>query len=303
MYDVAILGAGPAGITAAVYCARKQLKLLMLTENVGGQALLSSAVENYLGYDYISGADLVAKFEEHLKRFSVETVYQPAAKIEPSEKNFRVTAKDGSSYSAKAVIVATGKIPRELGAKGEKEFRGRGVTYCATCDAPLFAGKDVAVVGGGNSGLDAVTQLMAISPKVYLIEAGSKLLADQAYVSKARAAPNVEILLDTRIIEINGDVLVESVKVENDKTEKQRVLRVGGVFVEIGLLPNSTPAAGFLELNKRGEIVVDNAGRTSRAGVFAAGDVTNVPDKQIIVAAGEGAKAALSTYEYLIKGV
>lgn len=302
MYDVAILGAGPAGITAAVYCARKQLKIVLLTENIGGQALWSSAVENYLGYEYISGADLVAKFEEHLKKFPVDMVYQPAVKVEASGKIFKISGRDGSQYSARAVIVASGKIPRELGTVGEDEFRGRGITYCATCDAPLFAGKNVAVVGGGNSGLDAVIQLMSQSPKVYLIELGSKLQADEAYIAKVRSAPNVEILLDTQIVEIDGDAMVETAKVLNRKTGRERELKIGGVFVEIGLLPNSGPVKGLVDTDKRGEIVVDNAGRTSRPGVFAAGDVTDVPDKQIIVAAGEGAKAALSAYDYLVRG-
>ncbi len=302
MYDVAILGAGPAGITAAVYCARKQLKITLLTENIGGQALWSSAVENYLGYEYISGADLVAKFEEHLKKFPVDIVYQPAVKIAASGKIFKVTGRDGAQYSARAVIVASGKIPRELGAIGENEFRGRGVTYCATCDAPLFAGKDVAVVGGGNSGLEAAIQLIPQSPRVYIIERESKLPADEVYVAKVRSAPNAEILLDSQVVEITGDIMVETARVLNRTTGDERILPVGGIFVEIGLLPNSGPVNGLVDTNKRGEIVVDNAGRTSRSGIFAAGDVTDVPDKQIIVAAGEGAKAALSAYDYLVRG-
>ncbi|MFA5866735.1 MAG: FAD-dependent oxidoreductase [Actinomycetota bacterium] len=302
MYDVAILGAGPAGMTAAVYCARKQLKILLLTENVGGQALWSSAVENYLGYEYISGADLVAKFEEHLKKFPMEMVYQPAIKVERSGKTFKMTGRDGAQYSARAVIVASGKIPRELGTAGEAEFRGRGITYCATCDAPLFAGKDVAVVGGGNSGLDAAIQLMQLSPKVYVIELGPKLPADETYIAKVKAAPNVAILVNSQIVEISGDIMVEAAKVLNRVTGEERILAVGGIFVEIGLLPNSGPVAGLVKTNERGEIIVDKTGRTSLPGVFAAGDVTDVPDKQIIVAAGEGAKAALSAYDFLIRG-
>lgn len=301
MYDVAIIGAGPAGMTAAVYCARKQLKILLLTENVGGQARWSGVVENYLGYEYISGADLVAKFEDHVKKFPVEMVYQPAIKVELSRKFFNITGRDGPPYSARSVIVASGKIPRELGVAGEEGFRGHGVTYCATCDAPLFAGKDVAVVGGGNSGLDAAVQLIPIAAKVYIIEYGPRLLADEVYVAKARAASNVEILVNSQVVEITGNVMVEAVKVLNRVTGEKRGLAVGGIFVEIGLLPNSGPVAGLVDTNDRGEIIVDNAGRTNRPGVFAAGDVTDVPDKQIIVAAGEGAKAALSAYEYLVR--
>lgn len=301
MYDVAIIGAGPAGMTAAVYCARKQLKILILTENIGGQALWSSVVENYLGYEYISGADLVAKFEDHLKKFPIDTFYNPAVKIKAGGRGFEVTDSGGATYKARTVIIASGKMPRMLGAEGEFEFRGKGVTYCATCDAPLFAGQEVAVVGGGNSGLDAAVQLIPIAAKVYIIEYGPKLLADEVYQGKAKKAANVEIMLNSEVVEISGDVMVSQAKVKSRKTGEERILAVGGVFIEIGLVPNSGPVAGLVDTNDRGEIIVDNAGRTNRPGVFAAGDVTDVPDKQIIVAAGEGAKAALSAYEYLVR--
>lgn len=301
MYDVAIIGAGPAGMTAAVYCARKQLKIVLLTENIGGQALWSNAVENYLGYEYISGADLVAKFEEHLKRFTIDVIYQPAVTAKESGKHFNVTTRNGKSYSARTVIAASGKIPRQLGATGEDKFRGRGVTYCATCDAPLFSGMDVAVVGGGNSGLDVAIQLIPLAPRIYVIEFGPKLIADEAYQSKARAAPNIKIFLNSQIAEISGDVMVEAMKIVDSKTGKEHSIAVKGIFVEIGLLPNSLPFKDLVELNDIGEIKIDKAGRTSRQGVFAAGDVTDVPDKQIIIAAGEGAKAALSAYEYLVR--
>jgi alkyl hydroperoxide reductase subunit F len=302
MYDVAIIGAGPAGMTAAVYCARKQLKIVLLTENVGGQALWSSSIENYLGYEIISGAALVGKFEEHLKKFPIDFSYKPAEKTEQTAEGFKITAHDGSVYEARSVIVASGKMPRTLDVPGEFEFRGKGLTYCATCDAPLFSGMDVAVVGGGNSGFDAVMQLIPIATKIYVVEFGSKMLADEVYLTKAKKSPNVEFLLDTQVVEVLGDAMVSAIKIRDTKTGKERGLPVKGVFIEIGLLPNSAPVKDLVDLNEIGEIKIDKTGRTSIPGVFAAGDVTDIPDKQIIIAAGDGAKAALSAYEYLVRG-
>jgi NADH-dependent peroxiredoxin subunit F len=301
VYDVAIIGAGPAGMTAAVYCARKQLKVALLTENIGGQALWSSAIENYLGYEIISGAALVGKFEDHLKKFPIDISYKPAAKSETAAKGFKITAQDGTAYESKSIIFASGKMPRTLDVPGEFEFRGKGLTYCATCDAPLFSEKDVAVIGGGNSGFDAVMQLIPIASKIFVVEYGPKMLADEVYQTKAHRSPKVEFLTNTQVVEITGEVMVDALKVLDKTSGKQRVLPVEGIFVEIGLKPNSSPAVGLVELNKAGEIKIDNAGRTNRPGVFAAGDVTDIPDKQIIVAAGEGAKAALSAYEYLVR--
>jgi alkyl hydroperoxide reductase subunit F len=301
MYDVAIIGAGPAGMTAAVYCARKQLKILLLTENIGGQALWSSAIENYLGYEVISGAALVGRFEDHLNKFPIDITYKPAVKTKAAGKNFKITVKDGSEYEARTVIVASGKMPRTLDVPGEFEFRGKGLTYCATCDAPLFAGMDVAVIGGGNSGFDAVVQLVPIASRIFVVEFGPKMLADEVYQTKARQSPKVEFLTDTQVVEITGEAMVDALKVRNRTTGQERILLVKGIFVEIGLLPNSAPAVDLVDITKAGEIKIDNAGRTSRPGVFAAGDVTDVPDKQIIVAAGEGAKAALSAYDYLVR--
>lgn len=303
MYDVAIIGAGPAGMTAAVYCARKQLKIILLTENVGGQALWSSSIENYLGYEIISGAALVGKFEEHLKSFPIDFSYKPAEKTEQTASGFKITAHGGLAYEARSIIVATGKMPRTLDIPGEFEFRGKGLTYCATCDAPLFPDVDVAVVGGGNSGFDAVMQLMPIASKIYVIEFGSKMLADEVYLAKAKKSPKVEFLLETQVVEVLGDDLVSAIKIKEKASGKERTLPVKGVFIEIGLLPNSKPVKGLVEINDIGEIKIDKTGRTSRPGVFAAGDVTDVPDKQIIIAAGEGAKAALSAYEYLVREV
>jgi alkyl hydroperoxide reductase subunit F len=288
-------------MTAGVYAARKQLDTLVLTGDIGGQAIWSSGIENYLGYIFITGAELVQKFEQHLRMFDVKMEFAKASRLSHADGEFHVDTEDGRSFDARAVVVATGKSPRLLGAPGEKEFTGRGVAYCSTCDGPLFAGMDVAVVGGGNSGLDAVVQLMKICPKVYLLEAGEDLSADEVMQDKARAAANVEILADTTVQEISGDTFVSGITVRNNATGAVRKLNVKGVFVEIGLAPNTGFMQGLVPLNKNGEIPVDCATRAGLPGLFAAGDVTDVPEKQIICAAGDGAKAALGAYSYLVR--
>lgn len=301
MYDLIIIGAGPAGMTAGVYAARKQLKALVLSENIGGQTLYSSAVENYLGYIYISGVELAQKFQEHLEKFDINIRYEMVTSLKRASRQFEIETKEGGKYTASAVIVASGKSPRTLGVPGEKELAGRGMTYCATCDAPLFKGMNVAVIGGGNSGLDATIQLTKISPKIYLIEYDLELKADEVFQEQARAAKNVEILTNTEILKIKGSGMVEGIVVRNRKTGETRELSVKGVFVEIGLIPNVSFVPKEVELNQWNEIKVDERCRTNIEGLFAAGDVTDVPEKQIIVAAGEGSKAALSAYEYLIR--
>lgn len=301
MYELIIIGAGPAGMTAGVYAARKQLKTLVLSENIGGQTLLSSAVENYLGYIYISGIDLAQRFKEHLDKFDIEIKYETVTSLKIADKKFEMQTKEGGKYAAPAVIVASGKSPRTLNVPGEKEFAGQGITYCATCDAPLFRDMDVAVIGGGNSGLDATIQLTKISPKIYLVEYNSKLKADEVFQEQARAAKNVEILANTQILEIKGDQRVKSIVVKNRKTGEIKELPVKGIFVEIGLVPNVSFIPEQVALNQWNEIKVDERCQTNIEGLFAAGDVTDVPEKQIIVAAGEGSKAALSAYEYLVR--
>lgn len=298
-YDLIILGAGPAGMTAAVYAARKQMDMLVITENVGGQTTWSSDIENYLGFRLITGPELVAKFEEHVNTFSIPREFTRVTGLTRPGPAFRVETEDGRSFAARAVIVATGKSPRTLGVPGEKQFTGRGVTYCATCDGPLFAGKNVAVVGGGNSGLDAAIQLMKICPKVYIVEVEPRLRADQVMVSQARAAGNVEILTGTSVSDILGDGFVNAVTVATGG--EARRLDVEGVFVEVGLIPNADFVGDVVRLNPVGEIPVDCAARTGIPGLYAAGDVTDVPEKQIIIAAGDGAKAALGAYSYLVR--
>lgn len=300
-YDLIILGAGPAGMTAGVYAARKQLDTLVLTENIGGQATWSSGIENYLGYIFVTGTELVQKFEEHVRTFDVKIEYTRVTKLSQIDDGFRVDTSDGRAFTSQAVVVATGKTPRLLDVPGEREFTGRGVTYCATCDGPLFSGMDVAVVGGGNSGLDAVVQLMKICPKVYLIEVMDELRADEILRERAKAAGNVEILTKTAVTKIYGNMMVDGITVRNLESGQTRDIPVKGVFVEVGLAPSNDFIKDLVRLNKHGEIPVDCAAQTGIPGLFAAGDVTDVPEKQIICAAGDGAKAALGAYSYLVR--
>jgi len=295
VYEVIMVGAGPAGITAAIYAARKKMDLVVLATSIGGQVVLTSEIENYTGFQYISGEELSAKFREHLEKFRFELIMEEAQKVEREGDSFRVKT-DNDTYLGKTVIIATGRTPRELKVPGEAEFKNRGVTYCATCDAPFFEGLDVAVVGGGNSGLEAVVQLTKIAKSIRLIEVGPQLKADPVLVERVGASGKVEILTRTRIIEIVGDRAVTGIRAQRDG--KEMLLPVQGVFVEIGSSPNSG-MVDFVEKNSWGEIVVNCRCETSVPGLFAAGDVTDVPEKQIVVAAGEGCKAALSAFKYL----
>lgn len=295
IYDLVIVGAGPAGITAAIYAARKKMNFLVLTTNIGGQVTYSSQVENYTGFQYIAGEELASKFYEHLNQYNFDLKMEEVKKIKPHDDMF-IVETDYASYYGRTVIVATGRRPKELNVPGEREFKNRGVTYCATCDAPLFEGMDVAVVGGGNSGLEAVLQLIKIASKIHLIEIAGKLKADPILIEKAIASDKVEVWTSTRVLEITGEKTVNGIRVQKDG--ETMLLPVRGVFIEIGSVPNSE-IVDFVEKNQWGEIIVNCACETSYSGLFAAGDVTNVPEKQIIIAAGEGCKAALSAFRYL----
>lgn len=301
MYDVIIVGAGPAGITAAIYCARARLDTLVVSKNVGGQAALSADVENYTGYQFISGAELARKFHSHLHEFSnVEHHEAPeaAVKLERTEKGFALET-DAGAYEARTVIICSGANPRRLGVPGEKELLNRGVSYCAVCDAPLFKNKDVAVIGGGNSALDAALQLVKHASKVFVLTVNPELGGDAVVKEKLLAESRVKVIANAFTTAVLGTRFVEGIKYSQAGGPEQ-TLAVQGVFVEIGWTP-ATEFAGLVEKNEFGEIKVDSACRTSVPGVFAAGDCTNVPEKQIIVAAGMGAVAALSAIKYLRK--
>lgn len=296
MFDLIIIGAGPAGITASVYAARKKMDFLVITRDIGGQAAWSGDIENYTGYQFITGPELAGKFEEHMQKYGIE-LKENEQVLELKRKDEGVWVKtDKGTYEAKTAVIASGKRSRELGVPGEVEFKNRGLTYCATCDAPLFGGKDVAVIGGGNSALDATLQLIRIAKHIYLINITSTLTGDAVMREKIGESNKVTILNNTRVTAILGEKMINGIKIK--KEDKEETLPVEGVFVEIGLIPNSE-FAKELERNGLGEIKVNCRSETNIPGIFAAGDVTEVPEKQIIVAAGEGAKAALSAFRYL----
>jgi alkyl hydroperoxide reductase subunit F len=296
IYDLVILGAGPAGITAGVYAARKKIDFLVITMDIGGQAVLSGDIENYTGYQFITGPELTVKFHEHMKAFGIKVNMPESVKNIVKEGDLIKIITDKGEHLSKALIIATGKHPRMLNVVGEKEFKNRGVTYCATCDGPIFKDKNVAIIGGGNSALDAALQMIKISPKVYIINIATKLSGDPVMQETLKQANNVEVWNDSRVKKIYGDVFVKGIEVE--KGNKFHNLNVEGVFIEVGLIPNSE-FFKIIERNELGEIIVDCHNRTSVEGIFSAGDVTNVPEKQIIIACGEGAKASLSAFRYL----
>jgi alkyl hydroperoxide reductase subunit F len=261
----------------------------------------TAGIENYLGYRIIEGAALVDKFNEQLHNFPAGlNLDAEVTGLARRGEVFEVLCGD-MRYTARALVLATGKHPRFLGVPGERRFIGRGVAYCSICDAPLYRGKVTAVVGGGNSGMEGAIDLARLSPKVYLVESDDRLHGDATLVEKVESLDRVEILLGTRVVEILGEEKVRGLRVRRAEREEEEDLAVEGVFVEIGLDPNSAAMRGFVALNERGEVEVDSRCATSVPGVFAAGDVTSVPYKQIIIAAGEGAKAALSAYEYLLR--
>ena len=295
-----IIGAGPAGLSAGVYCARKMLDTLVISTNVGGQAAWSWEVENYLGYQLITGVELVERFREHLENFRVQLLEsRTVLSLSLVGDRFRVTTDKGEEYFSRAVIAASGKVPRKLGVPGEEEFRGRGVAYCATCDAPIFRGKRVAVIGGGNSALDAALQLAQIAERVHVLTIDPFLDGDEIRRRQVLDSPRVEVRTSSRVLAIRGSVFVEGLRFSSGGREGD--LEVQGVFIEIGSIPSTAYLPPDVELNSLGEIVIDANNRTSLPGLFAAGDVTNVMEKQIIIAAGEGAKAALSAYAWLVE--
>ncbi|HOV85199.1 MAG TPA: FAD-dependent oxidoreductase [Syntrophobacteraceae bacterium] len=301
LYDVIILGAGPAGLSAAIYTIRKAMKTLILSKDVGGQLTWTSDVDNYLGFSQVNALELVAKFEEHVRRFNVErAIGVDVAEVFPAGPVKRVVTRDGRSYRGKTIIIATGGRHKPLNIPGEREYVGKGVSYCSTCDAPLYAGADVAVIGGGNSALGAAIDLMGIANKIHLIFLMPELTGDPVYQARVRQSEKVVILPQCEPTRIFGRDYVEGIEYRGMQSGEIKTLAVEGVFIEIGTLPNSGLFSHILTTNEKGEILVDHECRTGLAGVFACGDVTNVPFKQVVVAVGEGSKAALSAYNYLI---
>ncbi|HHW45205.1 MAG TPA: FAD-dependent oxidoreductase [Desulfotomaculum sp.] len=299
MYDVTIIGMGPAGLTAAVYAARKKLSTVLIGEKYGGQMATAPGVENYMGFQYIEGPELLAKFEENVEKYPVVRVEGRVVQIGRQNGQFVTRTADGREFSSRTVIVATGKVPRRLNAPGERELTGRGVSYCAVCDAPLFAGMEVAVVGGGNAALSAAYDLIKIAKHVHVISL-EDWIADPVIIDKVKDAPNLTKLVGYETVRIEGEDRVTGIVLRSLATGEEKKLPVQGVFVEVGSVPSTDFVDGLLELNEKGEIKVECDCTTSVPGAFAAGDVSSIPEKQVIVAAGEGAKAALGAYRYLL---
>lgn len=300
--DLVIIGAGPAALTAAIYTARKKLNFEVLAQRVGGeQVLLTNDIENWPGTKLISGIGLIRKFRKHIENYGVKIKGgQEVVKIEKEGKRFLVKTRRGEEYRARAIIIASGKKPRHLRVPGGKEFEGKGVSYCSICDAPLFRGKTVAVIGGGNAGLESALNSAKYARKIYILELGSKAIGDEFLQEKLKETGKVEFIFNARTVEIKGGKFVTGLIYEDRVTREKKELAVKGVFVHVGQITSSDFIKDFLETSNANEIIIDpKTNQTSVKGIFAAGDVTNVKWKQIVVAAGEGAKAALSAYEYL----
>lgn len=304
-YDVLVIGGGPAGASAAIYAARKGIRTGLLSENFGGQVSETIGIENFIGTSYTEGPKLVAQVEQHVRDYDVDIITnQRVAKIRPAGKNayIKVNTADGAVLESKTVILATGARWRNLGVPGEEEYRNKGVTYCPHCDGPFFKGKNVAVVGGGNSGVEAAIDLAGIVKHVTVLEYGDALRADAVLQNKLNSLENVTVHTNAQTTEITGDgAEVTGINVTDRTNDTSQVIDVSGVFVQIGLLPNTEWLKGTTDLSNHGEIVIDSRGATSQPGVFAAGDCTTVPYKQIIISMGQGATAALAAFDHLIR--
>jgi alkyl hydroperoxide reductase subunit F len=305
-FDVLVVGGGPAGAAAAIYAARKGIRTGVAAERFGGQVLDTMAIENFISVQETEGPKLARALEEHVKQYDVDIMnLQRASALIPAATVgglHEVKFDSGASLKAKTLILATGARWREMNVPGEQQYRGRGVAYCPHCDGPLFKGKRVAVIGGGNSGVEAAIDLAGIVAHVTLIEFDSQLRADAVLQKKLVSLGNVTVIKSAMTTEVQGDGQKVSALVYQDRTNDElRTVELEGIFVQIGLLPNSDWLKGSVELSPRGEIIVDSRGETSVPGIFAAGDVTTVPYKQIVIAVGEGAKASLSAFDHLIR--
>jgi len=303
LYDIIIIGGGPAGITAGIYAARQRLNTLLITKEFGGQVARKAVmIENYPGFEEISGIDLIQRLEKHLRNQKIDIERDEVIRLKKIKDNFLAITKSKNRFEGKSVIITSGADPRPLEISGEKEFLGRGLSYCATCDGPLFEGKTVAVIGGGNSAFETTIFLSKIAKKIYILECGEKIRADAANQESVKKTGKVKIITNADLEKIQGTKFVNSIVYQDKKTKKEITLPLEGVFVEIGYQPSTSFAKGLVDFNERDEIVVDfESCQTKTAGLFAAGDCNVGKLKQIITACGEGAKAALSVYEYLQK--
>ena len=299
MYELIIIGGGPAGMTAAVYSARKLLNTFLIAKDIGGQVMWTSSVENYMGYQVIESDELIARFQKQVDQFPVvQKIGVNVTQVKKINDGFEITADSGEIFQGQAVILASGKRPRRLNIPGEMELTGRGVTYCSTCDAPDYAGQRVAVIGGGNSALEAVLDLLKVAEHADMVSV-TPLTGDPILIQKVIEAKNLTIYTEHLTEKILGESKVEGIIIKDNKTGNVKQLDVTGVFIEIGLVPNSDMVKELIKLTQAGEIPINAGCETEIPGVFAAGDVSTVPEKQIVIAAGEGAKAALAAHRYL----
>ncbi|MDI6759483.1 MAG: FAD-dependent oxidoreductase [Candidatus Brocadiaceae bacterium] len=303
VHELMILGCGPAGMTAAIYAARKRIDIVMVSEDVGGQVATTFGIENYPGFQYITGPELVDKFRSQMGQFDIEQYLgEKITRLSRQDGLFVAQTASGKEHAARACIIATGARPRQLGVTGENKYRGKGVSYCATCDAPLFADATVAVVGGGNSALSAAFELSRIASKVYLVSRREWRADEVPLIENVKAASNIETIIGYVVETIAGEETVKGITIKSFPVgDEYKSLTVDGVFVEIGLLSNSDFARGLVRMNERGEIMADCDTWTGVPGLFAAGDVTNVKDKQIVIACGQGAVAVMSAFEHLLR--
>lgn len=304
-YDVIVAGGGPAGVSAAIYSARKGLRVAIVAERIGGQVKETVGIENLISVSHTTGSELADNLKTHLMQYPVGLLeHRKIESVEIIGKEKQVVTSVGETFSAPALIIATGASWRKLNVPGETEYIGRGVAFCPHCDGPFYKGKHVAVVGGGNSGIEAAIDLAGICSKVTVFEFMDELKADSVLQEKAKSLPNVEIFVSSQTTEVigNGDKLT-ALRIKDRKTEEERLVELDGVFVQIGLAANSAAFRDVVEMNRPGEIVIDAHCRTNVPGIYAAGDVSTVPYKQIIIAMGEGAKAALSAFEDRVRGV
>ncbi len=301
IYDVVIIGGASAGLTAGIYAARKKLNAIILTKQIGGQSLLAERIENFPGIESISGKDLIDNMRKQVEKYGVSAREdEEVESIKKKGEVFLIKLRKGKDIEAKTIIVATGKSYRHLDIPGVKKFENKGVSFCTTCDAPFFEGKNVAVIGGGNSALNAALDLVKYANKIYVLARGPKIKGDELLQEKAKQSGKVEFLVNTELKEIGGSAFVEKIIYKDKEEEKEKELEVAGVFINIGWMPATGFLDNLVELNKEGEIIIDSkTNATSVKGIFAAGDVTDVKYKQCVIAAGEGAKAALSAANYL----
>lgn len=300
-YDVLVVGGGPAGASAAVYAARKGIRTAIVAERFGGQVMDTMGIENLIGTKYTEGPKLVASLEEHVKEYPVDIFNLQKAKRIEKNGQIKIELESGATLKSKTVIIATGARWRNLGVPGEEEYKNKGVAYCPHCDGPLFKGKHVAVIGGGNSGVEAAIDLAGIVGHVTLFEFMPKLKADQVLQQRLRSLPNVSIHTNVQVKEITGADKVNGITYVERETEVEQHISLEGVFIQIGLVPNTDWLADSVDRTRYGEIIVDGHGATTMPGVFAAGDCTNVPYKQIIISMGSGATAALGAFDYMIR--